>query len=72
MKKLILIRHAERPEIKDNKVGLDVLLTEQGKQDTALDETNVSIYPKSTLIVVMYGQGKTRGQITELLENAGT
>lgn len=34
MKKLILVRHAERPEIKDNDVGLDVLLTDRGKQDT--------------------------------------
>ncbi|UTZ38109.1 restriction endonuclease subunit S [Vibrio campbellii] len=38
----------------------------------AIEETNVSIYPKGTLIVAMYGQGKTRGQITELLESAGT
>lgn len=38
----------------------------------ALAETNVSIYPVGTLIVAMYGQGKTRGQITELLIEAGT
>lgn len=38
----------------------------------AIKETNVSIYPVGTLIVAMYGQGKTRGQITELLEPAGT
>ncbi|EMQ2223774.1 restriction endonuclease subunit S [Citrobacter freundii] len=38
----------------------------------AIDDTNVSIYPPGTLIVAMYGQGKTRGQITELLINAGT
>jgi type I restriction enzyme S subunit len=38
----------------------------------AIKETNVSIYPAGTLIVAMYGQGKTRGQITELLEPAGT
>lgn len=36
MKKLILVRHAERPEIRGNEAGLDVLLTEQGKQDTQL------------------------------------
>lgn len=34
MRKLILIRHAERPEIAPNEVGNDVVLTEQGKQDT--------------------------------------
>jgi len=38
----------------------------------AIKETNVSLYPAGTLIVAMYGQGKTRGQITELLDEAGT
>ncbi|RDI28259.1 type I restriction enzyme S subunit [Pseudacidovorax intermedius] len=38
----------------------------------AIAETNVTIYPPGTLIVAMYGQGKTRGQITELLIPAGT
>ena len=38
----------------------------------AIKETNVSIYPAGTLIVAMYGQGKTRGQITELMIDAGT
>lgn len=38
----------------------------------AVKETNVSIYPVGTLIVAMYGQGKTRGQITELKIEAGT
>jgi type I restriction enzyme S subunit len=38
----------------------------------AIYETNVSIYPEGTLVVAMYGQGKTRGQITELMVPAGT
>lgn len=38
----------------------------------AVAETNVTIYPPGTLIVAMYGQGRTRGQITELLIPAGT
>lgn len=38
----------------------------------ALQETNVSIYPVGTLVVAMYGQGKTRGQVTELMIEAGT
>ena len=37
-----------------------------------MKETNVSVYPIGTLIIAMYGQGKTRGQITELLIEAGT
>ena len=38
----------------------------------AVMETNVSVYPPGTLIVAMYGQGKTRGQVTELRVSAGT
>jgi len=38
----------------------------------AVEETNISIYPIGTLIIAMYGQGKTRGQITELAIEAGT
>lgn len=40
--------------------------------ELALSETNCSIYPKHTLLVAMYGQGKTRGQVTELLIEAAT
>lgn len=40
--------------------------------DLALKETNCSIYPKHTLLIAMYGQGKTRGQVTELLIEAAT
>ena len=36
----------------------------------ALENTNLSLYPKHTLILAMYGQGKTRGQISELLISA--
>ncbi|HFX6348122.1 TPA: restriction endonuclease subunit S [Acinetobacter nosocomialis] len=32
----------------------------------ALRETNLTVYPVGSLIIAMYGQGKTRGQITEL------
>jgi type I restriction enzyme S subunit len=34
--------------------------------EKALSETNCKMYPKETLILAMYGQGKTRGQISEL------
>jgi type I restriction enzyme S subunit len=49
-----------------------VAQTKEKVSNLAIKETNVSIYPTGTLIVAMYGQGKTRGQITELLEPAGT
>ena len=38
----------------------------------AIDETNCRIYPKGTLIMAMYGEGKTRGQISELKIDAAT
>lgn len=46
--------------------------TKEKVSELAIRETNVSVYPVGTLIVAMYGQGKTRGQITELSEPAGT
>jgi type I restriction enzyme S subunit len=49
-----------------------VMETKEKVSALAIRETNVSVYPVGTLIVAMYGQGKTRGQITELLIEAGT
>lgn len=46
--------------------------TEQYVSPLALKETNLTVYPKGTLIVAMYGQGKTRGQIAELEIEAAT
>jgi type I restriction enzyme S subunit len=40
--------------------------------EKALKETNCKVYPQGTLVVAMYGQGKTRGQITELNFAAAT
>ncbi|HFJ9280747.1 hypothetical protein AT278_04760 [Bacillus cereus] len=34
--------------------------------DLALKECSLKVYPKGTLLMAMYGQGKTRGQVTEL------
>lgn len=33
----------------------------------AVKNTSLTLYPKNTLILAMYGQGKTRGQISEVL-----
>jgi type I restriction enzyme S subunit len=46
--------------------------TLQHVSDLALRETSLRVYPVHTLIVAMYGQGKTRGQISELLVPATT
>ncbi len=40
--------------------------TAQHVSERALKETGLKLYPPGTLIVAMYGQGKTRGQISEL------
>lgn len=46
--------------------------TNEMVSELALKETNLTIYPVGSLIVAMYGQGKTRGQITELNIPAAT
>ena len=40
--------------------------TAQHVSEKALTETSLKLYPPGTLIVAMYGQGKTRGQVAEL------
>lgn len=40
--------------------------------DTALRETNLRLYPKQTLLIALYGEGKTRGKCSELLIEATT
>lgn len=46
--------------------------TEQGVSPLALRDTSLKVYPSGTLIVAMYGQGKTRGQVSELRIEATT
>ena len=38
----------------------------------ALTDTSLRLYPAHTLVIALYGQGKTRGQISELLIEATT
>jgi type I restriction enzyme, S subunit len=38
----------------------------------ALNETNLKIYPKHTLLVALYGEGKTRGKCSELFFESTT
>ncbi|CAN7343263.1 restriction endonuclease subunit S [Acidovorax delafieldii] len=45
---------------------------EQHVTDAALAQTSLTVYPVGTLIVAMYGQGKTRGQVAELRIPAAT
>lgn len=40
--------------------------------DTALAECNLTLYPAGTLLLAMYGEGKTRGMVSELRIDATT
>ena len=40
--------------------------------EKALVETNCKVFPAGSLIVAMYGQGKTRGQVSEMLVAGAT
>lgn len=44
-----------------------VLEAEQKISEVATKECRLKIYSKGTLIVALYGQGKTRGQVSELM-----
>jgi type I restriction enzyme S subunit len=46
--------------------------TAQHVTELALSQTSLTVYPVGTLIVAMYGQGKTRGQVSELQIEATT
>lgn len=46
--------------------------TEEKITEIALKETRVKIFPVHTLIIALYGEGKTRGKVSELLIDACT
>ena len=55
------------PWISSGETGRSLITkAEQFVTVRALSETSLTLYPVGTLIVAMYGQGKTRGQVAEL------
>lgn len=46
--------------------------TQEMISDEALAQTNCTIYPKDSVLIAMYGQGKTRGQVAILKIDACT
>jgi type I restriction enzyme S subunit len=40
--------------------------------ELAIKETNVKVFPENTILIAMYGEGKTRGKVSELLIKAAT
>lgn len=49
-----------------------ILEAEEFITDLALQETNCKVFPAGTLVVAMYGEGKTRGKVAVLRLNAAT
>ena len=49
-----------------------VLKADQFITNAAIEETNAKIFPPGTILVAMYGEGKTRGKATELAIAAAT
>lgn len=46
--------------------------TEEYITEKALEETNTKVFPAGTLILAMYGEGKTKGKVSELKVDAAT
>lgn len=49
-----------------------ILSTEEKITDLALKNSNCKVYPPNTILLAMYGQGKTRGQVAKLGISAAT
>jgi type I restriction enzyme S subunit len=63
----------EIPWVKTGEVNGSIILDSSEKiSEVALANSSCKIYPKGSLIVAMYGQGKTRGQVGVLGINAAT
>ncbi|MEI2437856.1 restriction endonuclease subunit S [Priestia megaterium] len=61
------------PWVTSSATGEDYITSTQNYiTDFAIKDCNLRVYPQGTLVVALYGQGKTRGQISELLIEATT
>jgi type I restriction enzyme, S subunit len=50
----------------------DIWKAEEYITDLAIKETNAKVFPEGTLLIAMYGEGKTRGQVGRLRIKAAT
>lgn len=63
----------EIPWVKTTEVkGSDIFETSENISEKALEETSCKLYPSGSLIIAMYGQGKTRGKVGRLMVEAAT
>ncbi|MFC1643626.1 restriction endonuclease subunit S [Chlamydiota bacterium] len=61
------------PWITSGSVNSDIILSAKEMiTETAIMETNCKVFPKGSLVVAMYGEGKTRGKVSELGIDAAT
>lgn len=61
------------PWVKTTEVcGLEIKKTEECITEQALKDTNCKLFPINTILLAMYGQGKTRGQVGLLKIEATT
>ncbi len=61
------------PWVTSGSVNNDFIVSaEESITEKALAETNAKIFPVGSLILAMYGEGKTRGKISELKVEAAT
>ncbi|MFN8429003.1 MAG: restriction endonuclease subunit S [Spirosomataceae bacterium] len=52
------------PWVKTGEVnGKEIIDTEEKISQTALENSSCKVYPKGSILIAMYGQGKTRGQV---------
>lgn len=61
------------PWIKSGQVqNCEIFEADEFITEEAVNETNVSLFPKGSLLIAMYGEGKTRGQVGRLMFEATT
>ena len=61
------------PWVKTTEVqNCNIYVTEETITKAAIEQTNCKVYPIGTILMAMYGQGKTRGQVAKLMIEAAT
>jgi type I restriction enzyme S subunit len=66
-------KNGKIPWVKTGEVqNCDIYSAEEKITDLALKETNVKLFPVNTILIAMYGEGKTRGQVGRLKIKAAT
>ena len=66
-------RDGDIPWVKTGEVhNCDIFQAEESITSQAVSETNAKLFPVGTILIAMYGEGKTRGQVGRLRIDAAT